>query len=307
MKIYYLFIISISLFFLALTFILHINKLYRVTLVWGLINALIFPLFLSYFRPVTSILLFLIISLAGGRVIYTVYSRRQENIDRQMPESKQALEDVDQIKGGDVLKELTDEFPGMKEYADREAFPSGHDPADSKDADQSAESVTAEHAGFPFLPKKEPIPCLPLTTLEDRKEELICLLESNITVDELVSLYLRHREENNLLISVEYLQAAFTRADNPEIKMVLCADLVMIYRELGRYSEAGEFIASFLIENGHLLEPSVLEHFNKLIVYLKYLDKLLQKAALSGIPYSELPESTKMQAKNILRNEVIYL
>jgi hypothetical protein len=319
-KIYCIFIISVSFFFLALAVVLHADRLYPVTLVWGLVNALLFPLYLSYFQPLTSFLLYMIVFLAGGRVIYTVSRRRRQevNTSRVSRENKQAPEGTEQEKGGDVSKEITDTSPVESAMAgDGRACPSGRimeTPGKTIVTCTSSEpeipadiEERAGKEGVPCLPIPRPLPCLPLITMEDRRKELAVLLERGITVDELVNIYLRCRMENNLLVSVEYLQAAFSRTDDSGIKLLLCADLVIIYRELGRYSEAATFVSSFLNEEGQLLETSTREHFEMLLVYLQELDKLLQKDGLTGTSYSDLPEMTKLKAGKIWKNNTIYL
>ncbi|NLZ27701.1 MAG: hypothetical protein GX887_01895, partial [Firmicutes bacterium] len=193
------------------------------TLVWGLINAFLFPLYLSYLQPLTSFLLYLFVFLAGGRAIYTVFHRRQkeENTVSTSQKNKQALEETEQAKGGDVSKKINDIFPVKDPVVrDGEECLIGRDMETSGDAidacpvrpESNTSTDIAEQAGGEgvlCLPPKKQFPSLPLTTMEDRRKELASLLESDVTVDELVTLYLRCRRENNLLVSAEYLQAAF--------------------------------------------------------------------------------------------------
>lgn len=131
--------------------------------------------------------------------------------------------------------------------------------------------------------------------------EVVSLGPEERNCQELIQEAFQAKDEGHLPLSADRLKEALPRTEELSLKGLIYTELTHLYKEMGMYREAAGLLEAFLTENSSRLSSNLVEHFQRLILYLKTLDDLLKKAEHPGLAFSRVPRLIKVRAEQVLK------
>lgn len=135
-------------------------------------------------------------------------------------------------------------------------------------------------------------------------KEVFLLTHEEMGYEELIHSAFQAKEESNHSAAVELFTLALNRTEDISVKGMIYTELVFLYKEMGKYVEASSLMERFLGENGLSLSPAIMDHFRRLVVYLRTMDQLLEKAEHPGLPFSRVPRLIKIKAEKVFNDSI---
>jgi hypothetical protein len=135
-------------------------------------------------------------------------------------------------------------------------------------------------------------------------KEVFLLPNEEIGYEELINSAFQAKEESNHSVAVELFTLALNRTEDISVKGMICTELVFLHKEMGKYVEASDLMEKFMDENYLLLSPAIIDHFKRLVVYLRTMDQLLEKADHPGLPFSRVPRLIKIRAEKVFKENI---
>ena len=99
--------------------------------------------------------------------------------------------------------------------------------------------------------------------------------------------------DSNIEEAARYFKEAWQATSEYELKRMLTAELVEIYKECGRYSKARTILDSFIALPGH--KSDIINEINRQIDYISLLTAELERLGISDLPISRVPRWVRLK------------
>jgi len=99
--------------------------------------------------------------------------------------------------------------------------------------------------------------------------------------------------DSNIEEAARYFKEAWQATSEYELKRMLTAELVEIYKECGRYGKARTILDSFIALPGH--KSDIINEINHQIDYISLLTAELERLGISDLPISRVPRWVRLK------------